>query len=416
MSGNFTATRTITYASGAIIYAANHNTNETTIYTAHNNAFNSSTGHQHTGATGDAPKLNSSSLDLTASYAWTGAHSFSDAVTTIEALSTKTNGFVNNVGCTLSSGRFKITAADGTVFSATNPGTVGITSTTSGKIVSISLTSDAYYFDDDSATSSDIVGNEFGLTSGVAFGDQRPFFIYAVNSDNTAAGIQFAISPDPTRRVTPSSSNDLGYKGVPAATPEDTNFFFLTSTDIRSSHTSKPCICIGTVLMTMSSSDDWTVATLDSTVGIGNFVNLTSEFDMSTGQNGAAAVKMFYDNGGTAPSFTSNYKRYRLRMDGIVEYNFAFQSGTNGAGAVQCRLALPYKALNPSAEGLWHGCGLINNSGATQNSCIIRVQEQQKYCYFLPTGGVTALNNSNFGAVDNNVFGSITYPAFGRVF
>lgn len=61
---DFTATRPHVYVSGAIIFASNHNNNETTLYNAHNSAFNASTGHTHTGTTGDGPKLSLSSLSL----------------------------------------------------------------------------------------------------------------------------------------------------------------------------------------------------------------------------------------------------------------------------------------------------------------------------------------------------------------
>lgn len=79
--GDYTATRAHVYTTGAVIYAANHNTNENEIYNKHNAAINSSTGHKHTGGTGDAPKIDSTGLDLTANYTWTGTHTFNNNVT-----------------------------------------------------------------------------------------------------------------------------------------------------------------------------------------------------------------------------------------------------------------------------------------------------------------------------------------------
>jgi hypothetical protein len=73
---NFTATRTYIYVAGNIIDPAQNNTNENTIYNKFNASINATTGHTHSGATGDGPKLNSTGLDLTAAYAWTGVHSF----------------------------------------------------------------------------------------------------------------------------------------------------------------------------------------------------------------------------------------------------------------------------------------------------------------------------------------------------
>lgn len=412
MAGNFTATRTITYATGAIIYAANHNTNELTIYTAHNNAFNASTGHQHTGATGDAPKLTSAGLDLTASYAWTGAHTFSDALTTVEALAVKTPGFYSNIGCTLSAGTFKITGADGNIFSATNVGALALPSTTAGQTVTVALTTDAYSFIDDTG-SSDIVGQEFGVTSGVAWGDSRPFFIYAVNSDNTAAGVQFAISPDPTARTTPAGTG-IAYHNTPASSQADTNFFFLTSTDVTTTHASKPCVCIGSITMTMSASDDWTVAALNNKTGIGRFVNLHQDFDIPVAQMGAASGKFWKDNGGTAPSFSSSYYNYSLSMDGMVTCSWGFQSGTNGAGAVTARLAAPYLPFASGAgESFFCGAANVANSGGTSDIAVARIQEATTNIEFVIASAV--MQYGAFGGVNNNVFGTLTYKAFGGI-
>lgn len=73
---NFTATRAHIYVTGAVILAANHNENEDEIFTTYNSSINATTGHTHSGATGDGTKLNSTGLDLTAAYAWTGIHTF----------------------------------------------------------------------------------------------------------------------------------------------------------------------------------------------------------------------------------------------------------------------------------------------------------------------------------------------------
>ena len=63
---DFTATRSHLYVTGAIIFAEYHTDNETEIYTEHNAAFNATTGHLHTGATGDGPVLPGDSVDISA--------------------------------------------------------------------------------------------------------------------------------------------------------------------------------------------------------------------------------------------------------------------------------------------------------------------------------------------------------------
>lgn len=77
--GDYTAIRTYTYINGALILANENNTNENTIYLQHNAAFNAITGHLHTGAVGDAPKLGPASIDTTANYTWSGIHTFTNA-------------------------------------------------------------------------------------------------------------------------------------------------------------------------------------------------------------------------------------------------------------------------------------------------------------------------------------------------
>lgn len=77
MSGNFIVFRAYIYIPGALIRSNENNTNESNLYNAHNGAFNEITGHQHTGAPGDAPPIGPGSIDLAANYAWTGNHSWS---------------------------------------------------------------------------------------------------------------------------------------------------------------------------------------------------------------------------------------------------------------------------------------------------------------------------------------------------
>ena len=81
--GNFIATRVHIYVAGAVILAANHNDNEDEIFDKHNDAFNATTGHGHTGATGDGPKLTSSGINLASNFAWTGNHSFTTGTFTL---------------------------------------------------------------------------------------------------------------------------------------------------------------------------------------------------------------------------------------------------------------------------------------------------------------------------------------------
>lgn len=78
MSGNFIVFRSFVYIPGALIRSSENNTNENTIYGGHNGAFNEITGHEHTGAPGDAPRLGPASINTAANYTWTGIHNFNN--------------------------------------------------------------------------------------------------------------------------------------------------------------------------------------------------------------------------------------------------------------------------------------------------------------------------------------------------
>ena len=54
---DFTATRSFLYVAGNVISPTQNTTNETGIYNPHNLAFNGSSGHGHSGSTGDGPRI-----------------------------------------------------------------------------------------------------------------------------------------------------------------------------------------------------------------------------------------------------------------------------------------------------------------------------------------------------------------------
>lgn len=62
MAGNFIPIRAFIYVPGALIIALQNNTNENELYNKLGGAMNNTTGHQHTGAVGDAPKIPWSSI------------------------------------------------------------------------------------------------------------------------------------------------------------------------------------------------------------------------------------------------------------------------------------------------------------------------------------------------------------------
>lgn len=276
-----------------------------------------------------------------------------------------------NIGITYIGGTFILRARDGSNLSTSNPGYVVMPSTTPGRIVRLKVTSNQT-FNDDAHANSSIIGNEFGLTSGVAWAQDRPFYIYAVNRNDSDANLRFAISPNPCARLSPVTAQ-IGRSLLVAPTPSDKNFFFLGGGAPETSHNEKPCLLIGGFRMQMSASDDWTVQTLDTSKGDGirhdPFVG--KWFTFPTGQMGAGAGSYFFTSSGTVPSWATPANidyMYHLGLDGICKIVFAtVNSGnvTNGTGTGQLNLSLPYKFDDPAGSTRRIQAGIYTATGAT---------------------------------------------------
>lgn len=273
-----------------------------------------------------------------------------------------------NVGCVLSGGTFKLVQANGDDFTTDNPGFIVIKSQVSPGLKKIlQITAATHLFVDD-VGSSDIAGEEFGTTAGVAWGNERPFFLYAINRNDSSEGLAFAISPCPSATSSPVTAN-IGYHGNPMSTPSDKGFFFLTETNVTATHNEKACLAIGSLRMTKTSSDDWTVATLTNADGISCFQE-KSWFDMPTGQMGASSGKHFDDGGGAAPTYGSvSFAKYRPNLDGTVSIDAVFRNtsgGTAGSGSASLAFGMPYKNFYETFERFGLISGYCVNSGAVQ--------------------------------------------------
>ena len=110
------------------------------------------------------------------------ANDFSVSSGFVSSRSANAVGFAN-LGITLSAGTFSITAANGSALSSTNRGYISLRSTlTPGTIVTIPVTANQTFIDDSGAST--IIGNLFGLPTGVAYQEDIPFAIYAI-ADST---------------------------------------------------------------------------------------------------------------------------------------------------------------------------------------------------------------------------------------
>lgn len=259
-------------------------------------------------------------------------------------------GFTN-LGINLSAGTFSITAANGTALSASNYGTVSVRSTvTPGTIVTIPVTANQSFIDDSGAST--IIGNLFGLPTGVAYAQDVPFAIYAV-ADSTESSINFGIS----RYWAFSSSPVAGRLGKSGSAIADlTGSMFLFGNPTVANYASQSLLRIGWIRMRMSAADDWTVQTLDGNDGL-RLMIVRGEWTFPTGVFGATAGSYFIANGGTAPTFNaSSTYVYTLMENGYVELLVKLNDGgSDGVGAVEARLSTPYSDSSARVNGIAYG-------------------------------------------------------------
>ena len=304
---------------------------------------------------------------------------------------------VTNLGLDYNGGTgvFTVTGADGTALSTTNPAFVTLQDEVDvGKLITVAVTEDQFFVDD--VGTSDIVGNLFGTTTGVAWADAMPFYLYAVINDDQDR-IAFGIGRIPMRTFSPAAANI----GTSASATADTQGSLYLLEDSGgpvtiADYDSNSALAIGTFRMVKSSADDWTVQSLGVTDGIGEF-NERVDFGFPTQQNGAAASSFFSSSvgGDTLPTFNNNNANYRVHRTGFVQvlWGMDFASG-GGVGSGLLRFHLPFNSGYPDtpyeiiANSSWR-----NNAGGTFTTHLPRLEvlgAAQTYTEFVFTGTATA--------------------------
>lgn len=279
-------------------------------------------------------------------------------------------------------------------------------------LVTIKVEANQSFIDDVGA--SEIIGNVFGLTSGAASPQVHLFTVYAVLNDAEDT-IQFMISRLPNEFKSPAVANI----GAPddAVANIATAFWSLDNID-ETLYDENPCLPVGSITMSMSSSDDWTISGWfpsgggGNDLGIGNFGD-GKAYVLSLGQFGAAAGKYFQDNGGTAPGFNGfNYNYYVDTNRQMVQVEF--DSGANnvaGVGAFTARLVLPY-IIGPNAStahAYWTGGAVFfDNSAGTYNLLSVTIPNNTNYAQFRLDGSTVLLQNADFDANDR-IYGAFQY-------
>lgn len=290
---------------------------------------------------------------------------------TLSASATPTNMVeqVLNLGITYSAGTFSITAADGTALSVSNPGYVRIPSATAGQSLVYTITANQSF--NDSTAGTNIGNNLFGLTTGIAYAQDIPFFIYAVANDAQNA-VNFAISRIPHRTRAPASTR-YAQQGSTLASTQGS--FFGMGAFVTTDYDQNPCVCIGAFRMRYTGSN-WTVQTLSN----GNLGAVTAEiiqadgimqfhdgskFQVPTGQFGNAAGKYFRNNGGTAPTFTNGGLDYQIMRNGYIRTNLNSDTASGGSGSQNLTFSLFYNSAHTGSIGTvcgGSGTGTFSNS------------------------------------------------------
>lgn len=323
-----------------------------------------------------------------------------------------------NIGLSLSSNVLKVIGANGSVFSSTNPGWVNLPSTTAGRRVTLSVTSDTHTLNDAGHGTPQFIDEPFGKTAGIAWGSAMPLYLYACLQDGDA-GIKFALSPRPNATVVPPTAN-IGYQLTPAATPSDNNFFFLTSTDPTTAFDGNPCIRIGGVRATMSSGNDWTFTALSNSVGDGISPNPYEGemFTMPVSQMGAETGEYLAASGGTQPTWATPANiayEYSMRLDGRFEVHFSTQDAgacTNGTGTGSLNVATPYKVFTTSgSERKVIGAYQATSAGTTSGGLIGSISEGASQITLFDTSNTAILGN-DFSAAGDDIFLHTMYRAF----
>lgn len=315
-------------------------------------------------------------------------------------------GWVENLGINYSSSTFSIVGANGLALSSTNYGEVSLPmNTLKGAIKRYKIDAGQSFIDATGAST--IVGQIMGTTTGVAWNQVMPMYLYCT-ADLNDANPKFFICRVPHRYYVPPTAN-IGYPGSATASTAGSVFFFnvVDGNDYQGC----PCRCIGSFKVQKDASDDWTVELLDNSDGIGLFKE-SQGFLVPTGQLGATGY--IIPGAGTAPTFgiqeTIGYNVNRNGLCGLIVILVNFSGGTPGAGTndVQVVLPVPNESQFPAPAIQW--ANGVDFATATKNLEMLQATSGG-YAVFSPGQGT----NFNLTLDDLNgdvriLAGSCQYP------
>jgi hypothetical protein len=318
------------------------------------------------------------------------------------------NQSYSNLGIAYSAGTFTVQGANGSALSSSNPAYVTLHSpSTPGNLVTIAVTANQTFTD--AAGTNQISGNNFGVTAGVIWDEDVPFYLYAVVND-AANAIAFMISRVSNRAGAPGAAN-IGQAGSALATTQGSFFSLLAIT--VTDYEQNPAILIGSFRMRKTTAaNNWTVQAISAARdGIGEFQE-NQNFVFPVQQNGASAGTYMIANGGTAPNFTTQQYSYYVDSFGYCVINVFFNGdgGTAGAGAVNAQISLPLTSSYQALFGtpITHATFQINSTGT--GAIFAAASPGLTTALFeLSTGAGVAVTNANFSAGARYIRGIMRY-------
>lgn len=324
-------------------------------------------------------------------------------------------GQVQNLSFTKAAGVITIASASGAALSATNPAWVSVPSAVTGGIhVVLPITANITFNDDDHAASH-LAGWTFGVTTGVAWNTELPIFIYVLNKDDTAAGLVFGISRNPT--ATLFVTNDIGDKDAVPLTLRQGNIFVAASI-VEVDYNNVPAQIVGATFMTkVAAADDWTLSTTSAREGFGELtINYATSisYTMPTGQNGAMAAKHFNTvDGSTDLAFDNNNYIYNLNRDGYINAYYNFNTNAvNGADATALRISVPLYGFSTSTNFMISsGNGWIRVASTIYKQAPF-LENAGTYFGVVRDSANAVMVDSGFSNGGDYVYGNITYKAF----